>query len=101
MATHGVLFDFQLALPGPSYPGQGRESALGIARKPIAGKRLLVAPTLVIGAQHDTQRPSAMAERVAKAIPGAKYLLADSGHFMNVETPQLFAETALGFMRDH
>jgi len=59
------------------------------------------ATTLVIGAQHDTQRPPAMAERVAAAIPGATYLLADTGHFMNVETPQLFAETVLGFMRDH
>ena len=57
------------------------------------------APTLVIGAQHDVQRVPAVAERVAGAIAGAKYLLADTGHFMNVETPQLFAETALAFFR--
>ena len=57
------------------------------------------APTLVIGAMHDVQRPPAVAERVAGAIPGAKYLLADTGHFMNVETPQLFADTVVPFFR--
>ncbi len=57
------------------------------------------APTLVIGAMHDTQRPPEMAQRVANAIRGAKYVLADTGHFMNVETPQLFAETVVPFFR--
>ncbi len=57
------------------------------------------APTLVIGAKHDTQRPPEMAQRVADAIAGAKYLLADTGHFMNVQTPQLFADTVVPFFR--
>jgi 3-oxoadipate enol-lactonase len=57
------------------------------------------APTLVIGARHDVQRPSEMAERVANAIRGAKYVLADTGHFMNVETPQLFVDTVLPFFK--
>jgi 3-oxoadipate enol-lactonase len=55
------------------------------------------APTLVIGAKHDTQRPPEKAEQVAKAIRGAKYVLADTGHFMNLQTPQLFAETLQAF----
>ena len=57
------------------------------------------APTLVIGAKHDGLRPPEKAERVAKAISGAKYLLADTGHFMNLETPQLFAETVVAFFK--
>ena len=57
------------------------------------------APTLVIGGRHDGQRPPEMAERVAKAIPGAKYLLADTGHFMNLQTPSLFVETVLSFLK--
>ncbi len=57
------------------------------------------APTLVIGAAHDTQRPPDVAQRVAKAITGATYMLADTGHFMNVETPQLFADTVLPFFK--
>src|SRR5215213_11905397 len=42
-------------------------------------------PTLVIGAKHDTQRPPETAQRVANAIPEAKYVVADTGHFMNLE----------------
>jgi 3-oxoadipate enol-lactonase len=58
------------------------------------------APTLVIGGRHDVQRPPEMAERVANAIRGAKYVLADTGHFINVETPQLFVDTVLPFLKD-
>jgi 3-oxoadipate enol-lactonase len=57
------------------------------------------APTLVIGAKHDALRPPEKAERVAKAIRGAKYVLADTGHFMNLQTPQLFAETLVSFLK--
>ena len=57
------------------------------------------APTLVVGARHDALRPPEMAERVAKTIPGARYLLADTGHFMNLQTPQLFAETVVSFLK--
>jgi 3-oxoadipate enol-lactonase len=57
------------------------------------------APTLVVGAKHDTQRPPEKAQRVANAISGAKYVLADTGHFMNVETPELFAATVVPFFR--
>jgi 3-oxoadipate enol-lactonase len=56
-------------------------------------------PTLVVGAQHDALRPPAMAKQVADTIRGAEYLLADTGHFMNLQTPQLFADTALAFFR--
>jgi 3-oxoadipate enol-lactonase len=58
------------------------------------------APTLVIGAKHDTQRPPETAQRVADAIRGAKYVLADTGHFMNVQTPQLFADTVVPFFKN-
>lgn len=55
------------------------------------------ATTLVVGALHDTQRPPAIAQQVANAITDARYVLADTGHFMNVETPQLFVDTLLPF----
>jgi 3-oxoadipate enol-lactonase len=57
------------------------------------------APTLVIGAKHDTQRPPEKAREVANAIKTVKYVLADTGHFMNVETPQLFVDTVLPFFQ--
>ena len=58
------------------------------------------APTLVIGAKHDTLRPPEKAEQVAKAIRGARYVLADTGHFMNLQTPEVFAETLRAFFKE-
>lgn len=57
------------------------------------------APTLVIGCTHDGIRPPAMVAKVAAQIPGAKYVEASSGHFMAVETPDLFVDLALPFLR--
>ncbi len=57
----------------------------------------ITAPTLVIGAMFDGLRPAAMAQQVAGTIRGAHYTLADTGHFMNLQTPQLFADTLLAF----
>ena len=57
------------------------------------------APTLVIGATYDTQRPPEVAQRVANAIRGAKYVLAETGHFMHLATPQLFADTVRPFFK--
>jgi 3-oxoadipate enol-lactonase len=59
----------------------------------------ITAPTLVIGAQHDEGRPPAKAERVAKALKNSKYVLADTGHFMALQTPQLFVSTLLPFLK--
>ncbi len=58
----------------------------------------IAVPCLVVGARHDSQRPPEVAERVAAAIAEARYLIADTGHFMNVETPELFAATLLDFL---
>jgi 3-oxoadipate enol-lactonase len=60
----------------------------------------ILAPTLVIGAKHDSQRPPEKAKAVAEAIRGAKYVLADTGHFMALQTPQLFVDTIVPFLRD-
>lgn len=56
-------------------------------------------PTLVIGGEHDHVRPPAAIEPIAKAIPGARYVLADTGHFMAVQTPELFLELVQPFLR--
>ena len=57
------------------------------------------APTLVIGCVYDVLRKPEMAQRVANAITGSKYVVADTGHFMHLETPQLFADTVLPFFK--
>lgn len=56
------------------------------------------APTLVMGARLDTTREPELAERVAAAIPGARYILAETGHFMALQTPELFAQTVTQFI---
>ena len=57
------------------------------------------APTLVIGAKDDELRPPEKAERVAKALKNATYVLAATGHFMALQTPQLFVDTLLPFFK--
>ncbi len=52
----------------------------------------IIAPTLIVGAKHDGLRSTELARRVAAAIRDARYVEADTGHFMNVQTPELFAE---------
>lgn len=59
----------------------------------------ITAQTLVIGAKHDGLRSADLARRVAATIRGSKFIEADTGHFMNVQTPQLFAETLLSFLK--
>ena len=52
----------------------------------LAGLRC---PVLVIGGEFDRVRPPPLAESVAKAIPGARYIELRTGHYMAVQTPEL------------
>ena len=56
-------------------------------------------PVLVIGGSLDRVRPPAMAEAVAKAIPGARYIEVRTGHYMAVQTPDLIFDCIDGFLR--
>jgi 3-oxoadipate enol-lactonase len=49
-------------------------------------------PALVIGGTLDRVRPPAIAQEVAKAIPGARYIEVNTGHYMAVQTPDLVAD---------
>ena len=49
-------------------------------------------PALVIGGSFDRVRPPAIAQEVAKAIPGARYIEVTTGHYMAVQTPDLIAD---------
>ena len=55
-------------------------------------------PTLVIGGQFDKGRPPAYAEAVSKKIPGAKFKLLQSGHQMEVQTPDLVTAALTEFL---
>ncbi len=49
-------------------------------------------PVLVIGGSLDRVRPPPLAEAVAKAIPGARYVEVRTGHYMAVQTPDLISD---------
>jgi 3-oxoadipate enol-lactonase len=55
-------------------------------------------PVLVLGGALDRVRPPALVEPVARAIPGARYLVLQTGHYMSVATPGLVADAIGGFL---
>jgi pimeloyl-ACP methyl ester carboxylesterase len=61
----------------------------------------ITCPTLVIAAEHDMLRPPAVIEPIADAIPDARYVETESGHFMAVQTPELFLEHLLPFLGEY
>ena len=56
-------------------------------------------PVLVISGSLDRVRPPPLAEAVAKAIPGARYVEIRTGHYMSVQTPDLVADCVGEFLR--
>ena len=58
----------------------------------------ITCPVLVLGGSFDRVRPPALAEPVARAIPGARYQVLESGHYMAVQTPELLAMTIADFL---
>ena len=58
----------------------------------------IACPVLVIGGALDRVRPPALAEPVARAIPGARYAVLQTGHYMAVETPEIVAATIADFL---
>ncbi len=59
----------------------------------------ITAKTLVIGCKYDGLRTPEKAQSVAKALPGSTYVEAETGHFMHLETPQLFVDTVVPFFK--
>jgi 3-oxoadipate enol-lactonase len=55
-------------------------------------------PVLVLGGSLDRVRPPAMAEPVARSIPGARYQVLETGHYMAVATPELVAAAIGDFL---
>jgi 3-oxoadipate enol-lactonase len=47
----------------------------------------LAVPTLVVAGRRDRTRPPELVEAVARAIPGARFEILDTGHAMNILSP--------------
>jgi 3-oxoadipate enol-lactonase len=60
------------------------------------------APTLVVTGEHDRLYPPALAEAMARRIPGARLvLIRGAGHLSNLEQPQAFNAALLPFLLQH
>jgi 3-oxoadipate enol-lactonase len=55
-------------------------------------------PTLVIAGRHDTGTTLDAGQFIAEHIPGAKLAVMETAHIANVEQPQLYTDTVLGFL---
>jgi 3-oxoadipate enol-lactonase len=55
-------------------------------------------PALVIAGALDRTRPPPLVEPVARAIPGARYAVIETGHYAPVQTPELYARTVGEFL---
>lgn len=73
---------------------------MGVAMDLAPALPSITCPTLVIGCVHDPLRPPAMMREIAGKIPQARYVEADSGHFMAVATPERFVGLVLDFLRE-
>jgi 3-oxoadipate enol-lactonase len=62
----------------------------------LAGLRC---PVLVMGGSFDRVRPPPLAESVANAIPGARYIELRTGHYMAVQTPELIYDCVDEFLK--
>jgi 3-oxoadipate enol-lactonase len=61
----------------------------------------IACPTLVTAGRHDSLRPPAIIEPMARRIPGAQFLELNSGHFASVQTPGLVSQAIHGFLAAH
>lgn len=55
-------------------------------------------PALVIGCAHDPIRSPADTLRVAKAIPRSRFVEADSGHFLHLQSPEKWAALVVPYL---
>ena len=58
----------------------------------------IACPVLVTAGTFDRVRPPQLVEPVARAIPGARYTVLETGHYAPVQTPELYARTIGEFL---
>ena len=59
----------------------------------------IACPVLALAGTLDRLRPPAVVAPIAAAIPGARFMPVESGHFMAVQTPDVVAAAINGFLR--
>jgi pimeloyl-ACP methyl ester carboxylesterase len=62
----------------------------------------ITAPTLVVTSDEDRLYPAALAEHMARRIPGARLaVIHGAGHLSNLEQPEAFNAAVLPFLLEH
>jgi 3-oxoadipate enol-lactonase len=84
-----------LATKVEGYIGCG-EAIRDMDHRPLLAK--ISAPTLVIAGKHDPATPLERNEFIKQHILGAKIAVLEAAHIANMEQPQVYADTVLGFL---
>jgi 3-oxoadipate enol-lactonase len=84
-----------LATDLEGYVGCG-EAIRDMDHRPLLSK--ITTPTLVIAGKHDPATTLAAGEFIQEHIPNARIAVLDAAHISNLEQPQAYAETVLGFL---
>jgi 3-oxoadipate enol-lactonase len=78
----------------------------GLAHRMLAMTNMLymlpkvAVPTMVVAGKHDTVRPPAGTEELAKTIPGARFeLIEEAGHFLPTTGPKMLLRLLLDFFK--
>jgi 3-oxoadipate enol-lactonase len=92
MATMRDMF---VATNVEGYIGCG-EAIRDMDHRPLLSK--IAAPTLVIAGKYDPATTLESGEFIKQHIPGAEIAVLEAAHISNLEQPQLYADTMLGFL---
>jgi 3-oxoadipate enol-lactonase len=89
--------DMFLATNVEGYIGCG-EAIRDMDHRPLLPK--IGRPTLVIAGRHDPATTLEAGEYIRDHVPGAKIAVLEAAHISNLEQPQAYADTVLGFLLD-
>jgi 3-oxoadipate enol-lactonase len=92
MAKMRAMF---LATNAEGYIGCG-EAIRDMDHRPLLTK--ISAPTLVIAGKYDPATTLEAGEFIQEHVVGAKIVVLDAAHISNLEQPQIYADTVLGFL---
>ena len=87
--------DMFLATKVDGYVGCG-EAIRDMDHRPLLAK--IAAPTLVIAGKYDPATTLEAGEFIKEHVPGAQIAVLDAAHISNLEQPQTYADTVLGFL---
>ena len=73
------------------------EAIRDMDHRPLLAK--IAAPTLVIAGKYDPATTLEAGEFIKEHVPGAQIAVLDAAHISNLEQPEVYAQTVLGFLQ--